>query len=100
MPARTPPTAEEPSPAGNGPTRDYLEATREFWQPYADRTLTGEDAREMAHNLIGFFTVLREWTIRERQRARQGIALPAAAAAPHKRARPRKHAAAEDKTSV
>lgn len=77
------------------PERDYIEATREFWQPHARRALTREDARDMAHNLIGFFSVLREWSIRDRERSRLGIA-PTPPAPPRKRGRPRKDAAAEN----
>jgi hypothetical protein len=86
--------SESTRPPEEGPTPDYLEATRAFWQPYAERALTREDAREMAHNLIGFFSVLREWTLRERERL--GIVDPPPPPPP-KRGRPRKHAAAEDK---
>jgi hypothetical protein len=80
---------------GEAPTRDYIEATRAFWQPHATRTLTREDARDMAHNLLGFFTVLREWTLRERERERLGIA-PPPPPPPRKRGRPRKHAASKE----
>jgi hypothetical protein len=73
MPAGMQPAAEEERTVEDRPTRDYLETTRIFWQPYAERELTREDAREMAHNLIGFFTVLREWTLKERERARCGV---------------------------
>ena len=59
MPARMQATAEDKRAAEDRPTRDYLETTRAFWQPHAERELNREDAREMAHNLIGFFTVLR-----------------------------------------
>jgi hypothetical protein len=86
-----------PRPAKDRPTRDYLETTRTFWQPYAERELTREDAREMAHNLIGFFTVLREWTIRERERARCGVVEGASSAPRRKRGRLRTRAAARDK---
>ena len=73
MPARMQATAEDKRTAEDRPTGDYLETTRTFWQPYAERELTREDAREMAHNLIGFFTVLREWILRERERTRCGV---------------------------
>ena len=55
MPPRMQATAEDKQTAQDRPTRDYLETTRAFWQPYAERELTREDAREMARNLIGFF---------------------------------------------
>ena len=77
--------------APEGAARDYLETTRAFWQRHTDRELAREDAREMAHNLLGFFSVLREWTIHERRRARCP-ATPPQLPTPRKRGRPRKHA--------
>jgi hypothetical protein len=97
MPARMQATAEDKRTAEDRPTRDYLETTRTFWQPYAERELTREDAREMAHNLIGFFTVLREWTRRERERARCGVVERASLPPRRKRGRLRTRAAARDK---
>ena len=44
---------------------DYLDQTIAVWQPYTDRPLTREDAREIAHNVVGFFRVLREWADEE-----------------------------------
>ncbi len=97
MPARMQATAEDKRTAEDRPTRDYLETTRNFWQPYAERELTREDAREMAHNLIGFFTVLREWILRERERARCGVVETASSPPRRKRRRLRTRAAARDK---
>jgi len=97
IPARIQATAEDKRTAEERPTRDYLETTRTFWQPYAERELTREDAREMAHNLIGFFTVLREWTLRERERARCGVVERASSPPQRKRGRLRTRAAARDK---
>ncbi len=97
IPARMQATAEDKQTAEDRPTRDYLETTRAFWQPYAERELTREDAREMARNLIGFFTVLREWTRRERERARCGVVETASSSPRRKRGRPRTRAAAKDK---
>jgi hypothetical protein len=56
-------------------SRDYIEATRDFWQARTDRSLSREDAREMAHNLLGFFEVLRDWTLAENRRT-QRLAAP------------------------
>jgi hypothetical protein len=69
MPARrsSQSTTEPVSPISRG---DYLETTRAFWQQYTDRPLSREDAREMAHNLLGFFSVLREWTLAERAQSK------------------------------
>ena len=97
MPARMQATAEDKQTAEDRPTRDYLEKTRAFWQPYAERELTREDAREMARNLIGFFTVLREWTRRERERARCGVVETASSTPRRKRGSPRTRAATKDK---
>ena len=97
MPARMQATAEDKQTAEDRPTRDYLETTRAFWQPYAERELTREDAREMARNLIGFFTVLREWTRRERERAISGVVKTTSSSPRRKRGRLRTRAAARDK---
>ena len=97
MPAPIHATAEDKRTAEDRPTRDYLETTRTFWQPYAERELTREDAREMAHNLIGFFTVLREWILRERESARCGVVETASSPPRRKRGRLRNRAAARDK---
>ena len=43
-------------------SKNYLEKTVKIWQPsYPDRILTLEDARVIAENVIGFFTLLIEW---------------------------------------
>ena len=42
---------------------DLLEETRCAWQPYADRQLTREDAREIVENIVGFFNLLHKWDI-------------------------------------
>jgi hypothetical protein len=45
------------------PERDwrYLQRTLDVFQPISGRQLSEEDAREIAHNLLGYFRVLREW---------------------------------------
>ncbi|GLR89750.1 hypothetical protein [Bradyrhizobium iriomotense] len=48
------------------PKGDFLDHTISVWQPYTDRSLTREDAREMIHNVVGFFRILREWAEEER----------------------------------
>ena len=45
-----------------------------FWQPRTAHNLCGEDAREIAANLVGFFKVLSEWEIADRGR-QQGPAV-------------------------
>ncbi|MGE3784526.1 MAG: hypothetical protein AB7H71_17530, partial [Alphaproteobacteria bacterium] len=41
---------------------DLIRRTREFWQPRLDRHLSNEDARQIAANFVGFFSVLAEWS--------------------------------------
>jgi hypothetical protein len=48
---------------------DFLDQTIAVWQPYADHPLTREDAREITHNVVGFFSILREWAEEERRAA-------------------------------
>ncbi len=45
---------------------DRVRTTLRLWQPRASRTLSQEDAREIAENLVGFFRVLAEWDAKER----------------------------------
>ena len=40
--------------------------TRQVWQPRIGRDLTDEDARQIMHNVTGFFGVLAEWSRAER----------------------------------
>lgn len=47
---------------------DLLDRTLEVFQPRTSRRLTREDAREISHNLTGFFRVLMEWDRKERAR--------------------------------
>ena len=37
--------------------------TIQLWQPHSERPLTGEDARQMLENVVGFFTTLQGWSI-------------------------------------
>lgn len=48
---------------------DFLDQTIAVWQRYADRPLTREDAREITYNVVGFFSILREWAEEERRAA-------------------------------
>jgi hypothetical protein len=43
--------------------------TRQVWQPRLGRDLNNEDARQIAENVTGFFTVLAEWSHAERRTA-------------------------------
>ena len=49
----------KPSHAAND---NLIEGTRKIWQPRLGRELSGEDARQIAENLTGFFTLLAEWS--------------------------------------
>ncbi len=54
-----------------------LARTREVWQPRLGRDLTDEDARQIMHNVTGFFGVLAEWSRAERLAAANDAAAPA-----------------------
>ena len=51
------------SHAANDHLKDELIGrTREVWQPRFGRDLSPEDARQIAANVTGFFSVLAEWS--------------------------------------
>lgn len=41
---------------------DLVRRTRQVWQPRLGRDLSREDARQIAENMAGFFSVLAEWS--------------------------------------
>jgi hypothetical protein len=45
---------------------NYVDRTRQVWQPRLGRNLSREDARQIAENLTGFFAILAEWSRAER----------------------------------
>jgi hypothetical protein len=47
--------------------RQLIGRTKDSWQPRAARSLSDEDAREIAENVTGFFRVLLEWESREKE---------------------------------
>jgi hypothetical protein len=51
--------------------------TRQIWQPRIGRDLTDEDARQIMHNVTGFFGVLAGWSRSERFAAANDAAAPA-----------------------
>ena len=52
-----------PSHAANDNVKDDLiRRTREVWQPRLGRDLSRENARQIAENMTGFFSVLAEWS--------------------------------------
>lgn len=45
------------------PANDNLiPRTRQVWQPRLGRDLAGEDARQIAENVTGFFALLAQWS--------------------------------------
>jgi hypothetical protein len=53
-------------PATNNNLKDELIwRTRKVWQPRLRRNLSGEEVRQIAANVTGFFTVLGEWARKE-----------------------------------
>ena len=47
-------------------TGKQIACTRQIWQPRLGRDLTDEDARQIMHNVTGFFGVLAEWARAEK----------------------------------
>ena len=45
--------------------QELTEHTIATWQPRLRRRISNEDAREIAENISGFFTILAEWSHRE-----------------------------------
>jgi hypothetical protein len=53
----------KPSHPANDNLKDHLtRRTRLVWQPRLGRDLSTEDARQIAANVSGFFSVLAEWS--------------------------------------
>ena len=53
---------KSPDIANDNHKDDLIRRTREVWQPRLGRALIREDARQIAENMIGFFSVLAEWS--------------------------------------
>jgi hypothetical protein len=53
----------KPSPTAND---NLIDRTLAVWKTRLERDLSREDARQIAENVIGFFTVLAEWSRAER----------------------------------
>ena len=49
----------KPSQAAND---NLIDRTRQVWQSRTGRDLTNEDARQIAENVTGFFSILAEWS--------------------------------------
>ena len=41
---------------------NLIDRTIALWQPRLGRDLSREDARQIAENVIGFFSILQEWS--------------------------------------
>ena len=41
---------------------DQIERTREVWQPRVGRELSRDEAKQIAANVTGFFSILAEWS--------------------------------------
>ena len=53
----------KPSHAANDNLKDELIGrAREVWQPRLGRDLSREEVRQIAANVLGFFSVLAEWS--------------------------------------
>ena len=42
-------------------SQEFLEKTIRVWQPFSSSVLSEEDAREIAENIMGVFSLLSEW---------------------------------------
>jgi hypothetical protein len=52
---------ECPDPANDHGAGKQIARTRQIWQSRLGRDLSDEDARQIMHNVTGFFGVLAEW---------------------------------------
>jgi len=69
----------KPSHAANNNLKDDLiRRTRQVWQPRFGRDLSREDARQIAENATGFFSVLAEWSRAEMRSSANDTTKPAA----------------------
>jgi hypothetical protein len=53
----------------NAANDNLIHRTISLWQSRARRDLSTEDARQITENIIGFFTILSEWSRSEMSRA-------------------------------
>ncbi len=65
--------------ANDNDTGKQIARTRQIWQPRLGRDLTDEDARQIMHNVAGFFGVLAEWARAERRESANDAGAPSAA---------------------
>jgi hypothetical protein len=57
---------------------NLIDRTRKVWQPRTGRDLTDEDARQIAENVTGFFSILAEWSRAEMPTPANDAGKPAA----------------------
>jgi hypothetical protein len=55
--------------ANDNDAGNQIARTRQIWQPRIARDVSDEDARQLAENVTGFFTILAEWAHAERRAA-------------------------------
>lgn len=59
-----------------------------IWQPASPRPLTREDAREIAANVVGFFTLLQQWAEQDAALGAPTVEAPVPRASAPKRRKP------------
>jgi hypothetical protein len=64
-------------PANDNVAGKQIARTQQVWQPCLGCELTNEDARQIMHNVTGFFGVLAEWSRAERLTAANDATAPA-----------------------
>jgi len=48
--------------ANDNLSNDQIERTREVWQPRVGRDLSSDEAKQIAANVTGFFSILADWS--------------------------------------
>jgi hypothetical protein len=66
-------------PANDNQAEKQIARTRQVWGARLGRDLGDEDARQIMHNVTGFFGVLVEWARAERREAANDAGAPTAA---------------------
>ena len=71
------PTVRSSVKPSNAANDNLIDLTIETWQPRLDRDLSREDARQIAENVTGFFSILAEWSQAEMPEPANDIGKPA-----------------------
>jgi len=53
-------------------SRELVEETKTVWQPYYEKALTDEDAREIIENMVSFLAILADHRGRPADKAKPG----------------------------